>query len=260
MSKIYGLLIFILISTLFQIEALAQRETYRADDGTQVDVNIVSVDPDAGRNTSIFLGYFGPEGAHILGANHYKPGKYFINGLVGKTGAHIDGSIFFATATKQIKLKQSVKMTHNTKYVIKVPALKHRSFGLHMGANMVDYSKLVEATGYHSTTGVFGGFSLLKAKHTHWKIHDSYGEAQGTMINRLNADIIYYFNTESTYYSTSDLEVGTRKIGARLYYDGKATIWSRQGRLSINYMLGVGINSARESIPLFAGFGVGYNF
>lgn len=257
--RVLGLLVFLV---LLQIEARAQRQTYTAEDGTQIDVEIISVDPDKGRNTSIFIGVFGPEGAHTLGANYYKPGKFFINGLVGRSGGHVDGSIFFITSTKEIKMKQSVKVSGNTKYVIKVPGLKRRSFGLHMGANMVDYSKMNDATAQHSAVGVFGGLSLLKARHTNWKIYDSFRQAQGTLINRLNADVIYYVHTEypEAYMTTETGTEPARKIGARIYYDGKATFWSRQGRISLNYMLGVGLNSDMDGIPLFGGLGLGYNF
>lgn len=241
---------------------IAQRQTYAAKDGTTVDLEVLSVNPDEGRNASIYVGFFGPEGMHNIGANYHKPAKFYINGLAGRSGGAVDASIFLASSLKSAKFKQSVKQAYRTKYVVKIPGQKRRSFGLHMGVSSVNYTKLADGPSSGlSTKSVFGGLSLLKSKHTHWKIFDSYEKAQGTAINRLNADVMYYFDRKAAWLQPGETVEGvSRPMGVRLYYDGKATFWSRQGRLGLNYMLGVALNSDKQGFPLFAGIGLGYSF
>lgn len=251
---------------LFSTLLSAQRKTYVAKDGTEVDVEIMNIHPDEGRNASIFLGPFGPEGINFIGGNFHNPGKYYLNGLLGQSGGQLDGSFFLISKIKDSKISQSVKSTgtysSSTRYVVKVPIKKRISFGLHGGASYVDYSKIQSDYYEHNAIGIFGGFSYLKSKHTHWKIFDDYKEAQGTLVKRLNADFIYYFVNQphNTSLDPSDVPLATRKIGARIYYDGKATFWSKHGRIGFNYMLGVGLNSGVENLPIFAGIGLGYSF
>lgn len=243
---------------------MAQKRTYEAPTGKRVEVEIVNDNPDEGRNASIFVGFFGPQGINMLGANYYKPKSYFINGLVGPTGGQLDVSLFLKNTTKPMVLRQSVAMEGHTKYMVRVFGEKRKSLGLHGGASYMDYS--FDGPTY-SSLGVFAGVSLLKAKHAHWKISSNYRQAQGTLINRLNADVIYYVpvvNIETpvtpgtVVYDEPDQLY--RKVGARVYYDGKATLWSRGGRISFNYMLGVGLNEDKRSLPFFGGLGLGYNF
>lgn len=263
MKRFYFLFVILLF---FSTILSAQRKTYAAKDGTEVDIEIINIHPDEGRNASIFLGAYGPEGINFIGSNIHNPGKYYLNGLFGLSGGQIDGSIFLFSKIKDSKITQSVKSTgtysSSTKYVVKVPIKKRISFGLHGGVSYVDYSKIQSDYYEHSAFGVFGGISYLKSKHTHWRIFDDYKEGQGTLIKRLNADFIYYFVEEAPDLSNdpNDNPLPTRKIGARIYYDGKATFWSKHGRIGFNYMLGVGINSGVENFPLFAGIGLGYSF
>jgi hypothetical protein len=254
--------LFIAVLILQSFESFSQRQTYQAKDGTSVDLEVLSSNPDEGRNASIYLGFFGPEGMHNVGASYHQPAKFYLNVLAGRTGANLDGSFFLFSTLKPTKIKQSVKQDYNTRYVVKIPAEKRRSFGIHIGVSSVDYSKMTDAPASGlSAKSVFGGLSLLKSKHTHWKIYDDYRQAQGTAINRLNADVIYYFDRSAVYLEPGEtLDDASRKMGVRLYYDGKATFWSRAGRMGLNYMLGVALNSDMDGIPLFAGIGLGYNF
>jgi hypothetical protein len=258
----------LLIFTAFFFHAtlllLAQKRTYEAPNGKQVDVEIVNDNPDEGRNASIFVGFFGPQGVNLLGANYYKPKSYFINGLIGPASGQVDVSLFLRNTVKPTVLRQSVAMEGRTKYMVRVFTEKRKSLGLHGGASYMNYS--FDGPDY-SSLGVFAGVSLLKSKHAYWKISSNYKQAQGTLINRLNADVIYYVPLVRTATPAATGTVGYgepertyRKVGARVYYDGKATLWSRGGRVSFNYMLGVGINEDKQSLPFFAGLGLGYNF
>ena len=57
---------------------MAQRKSYQAQDGTSVDVEVISTNPDEGRNACVFLGLFGPGGVNTLGANYYRPGAFLL--------------------------------------------------------------------------------------------------------------------------------------------------------------------------------------
>jgi hypothetical protein len=190
------------------------------------------------------------------------PARFYVNALAGWTGGQVDGTIVLTTKVKDATAKQSVAQNYHTRYVARVPIKKRRSFGLHAGAASVDYSKMSEGpiSGYLARS-VFGGLSFLKAKHTHWKLSSNYREVQGTLITRINADGIFYFDRKHPLPTPEEtIDDVSRKYGVGLYFDGKATFWSRGGRMGLNYMLGVGMNSDLNGIPLFAGIGLGYSF
>jgi hypothetical protein len=243
---------------------------FEAKDGTTANVTLISTNPDEGRNNSIYLGFFGPEGLNSIGFSTYKPGKYYINALGGFTGGMLDGSYFFTTKVKESSITNSLKGGGNVTYVGKIPLEKRTAFGLHGGAGYTDYSfGGVSGTNAYSTMNSFAGISLLKAKHIEMYIDESKrrGARNGTLIMRLNADVIFYFgqkNSKGKYLNSGlvqDISAITRTMGFRVYVDGKATVWGRKGRLSLNYMLGVGQNSdRRKKLPGIGGIGFGYNF
>lgn len=261
---------FILFMVQISLNSFGQVETYRAVDGTSVDLEIINSNPDEGRNACIYIGRYGLEGSNMIGANYYRPNKFFINGMAGTSGGNIDLSLLFINKTRQVVSKQTVKSNYRTKYVVKIPIPSKLSFGPHLGVSFTDYSKFLFNNAFgvdaeyrsYSTMGIAGGVSLLGAKHIHLKRHGDVAEAQGTVIHRINADGIFYFNRKlpSDYNGTETIDDLSRKIGYRIYYDAKATIWGGAGRLSMNYMIGVGLNSQLKGFPIFAGLGLGYNF
>ncbi len=182
----------------------------------------------------------------------------------------VDGSFFLTSKLKESSISNSLKAEGNITYVGKIPVEKRTSFGLHGGAGYTDYSfQGSNTSNSYSTMSAFGGISLLKAKHLQIVIDENVrrGARNGTLIMRLNADGIFYFGQKSIKGNAvnpsgdSSLSVLTRNIGFRVYVDGKATVWGRKGRLSLNYMLGIGQNSMRKNrLPAIGGLGFGYNF
>lgn len=263
--------IFFILGSLCHFSATAQKTlNFKATDGTTAEVTLVSTNPDEGRNSSLYAGFFGPEGINNIGFSNYGPGKYYINIMGGATGGMIDGSYFFITKVKESTVSNSLKDGNNVAYVGKLPLEKRTAFGLHGGAGYTDYSLFNTASNNsYSTMSGFGGISLLKAKHIEIFIDETSrrGARNGTLIMRLNADAIFYFGQKFVQGKAvnpggaTDLASMTRTMGFRLYLDGKATLWGRKGRLSINYMVGVGRNSdASTKLPAIGGLGLGYNF
>lgn len=256
---------------LFFLTTVTAQETihFEAKDGTSADVTLHSTNPDEGRNNSIYFGGFGPEGVNMLGFSVYNPGTFYINGLGGPTGGMLDASYFLTTTTKESSISNSLKGYGNVRYVGKIPLTKRTAFGVHGGAGYTDYSSFNTEYGQKfSTMSAFGGVSLLKAKHVHLTVDDERrGERNGTLIVRLNADGIFYFSQKFRRGKGADPEddidvnTMTRKFGVRIYVDGKATVWGRRGRMSLNYMLGIGRNADISSrARVFGGLGFGYNF
>lgn len=96
------------------------------------------------------------------------------------------------------------------------------------------------------------------------KIYDDYRQRKGTLISRLNADIVHYIDPKLIEEDPSDSEDSNsilRKTGFRIYYDGKTSIWSRSGAVSVHYMIGFGQHICKiDSFTIIAGFGFGYSF
>lgn len=256
----------LIVATALAITANSQQQTFKGTDGTTVTANIISTNPDEGKHASIYVGVFGPEGVNVVGASYYKPGALYLNAMAGPTGGMIDGSFFFLSGMKECKLRQSIKSGAIANSYITAPLDKRKSLGVHAGTNYIDYSSF--KTTYlnpFSASGVFGGLTFLSSGHAHWKIDKNNQEVQGTTIGRVNADIIYYTNRKLVNIKDSKehvlIDEVSRKIGFRVYFDGKTSVWSRNGRTSINYMIGVGRNADRATnfVP-FGGIGFGYNF
>jgi hypothetical protein len=256
---------------IFYSSATAQETIhFEAKDGTSADVTLISTNPDEGRNSSIYLGFFGPEGMNNIGFSTYKPAKYYISAVGGLTGGTLDASYFFTTKVKESSISNSLKGSGNVTYVGKIPLEKRTAVGIHGGAGYTDYSFMnTSGDNAYSTMSGFGGITVFKAKHINMYIDESKrkGARNGTLLMRLNADAIFYFNQKfirGTYVNPGpddDISTMARTIGFRVYVDGKATMWGRKGRLSLNYMLGVGRNSdLKRKLPAIGGMGFGYNF
>ncbi|MEM9672238.1 MAG: hypothetical protein AAF992_06565 [Bacteroidota bacterium] len=244
--------------------SIAQSGVYQFDDSTEVYVQVVSSNPEKGRNKSIYLGAFGPDAMpNIIGFSYFKPKKSYLNIMGGLHGGTVDGNIILTTKHKPVTMKQSVKMAYGgynrtTKYVVEVPSQKQFSTAVHLGGSYYQYT-LYDP---FSAIGLIGGMSLIKSRYAHWLIDSEYQEGQGTSINRLNADVVFYVNRQALGAEPTTINIAedTRQIGWRLYYDGKATLWSRKGHLGFQYMLGIGQGVEKKSMILLAGLGLGYSF
>ena len=257
----------VILAIAISSNAYSQKQKFEAEDGTTVDVEVISTDPDGVKKASIYVGMFGPEGVNLAGASYYNPGSFYLNAMIGVQGGIVDGSIFFISKLTEATDKQSVKVKGNsrylTKYVAEIPGTRRKSFGIHAGTSYIDYSKFTNDNySFHTANGIIAGLSYLKSSFTHWGIDDK-SESQGTLLFRLNADVIYYLNRK---FVNKDINADaindvSRNIGFRLYCDGKTSVWSRKGRTSVQYMLGVGRNSStRSKVGLLAGLGLGFNF
>lgn len=250
------------IFVFYSIDLFPQTKTITFEDGYQVDVDILSVNPDEGRNVCVYAGVFATEGVQNIGMSYYNPGKYFINGMIGRSGYFVDGNIIFLSYFKDSRISQSVE----THYRLDVPIKKRRAFAFHFGSNSVDYkySMLEGPTSQLSAIGVFGGVSTIKSIHTKWQLSNRTKLVQGTAIIRWHFDVVYFLNRKAHYPLgfVGDLDDLVNKIGYRFYYDGKHSFWTKYGRFSVNGILGVAIKADKENfiLPFFCGMGLGYNF
>jgi hypothetical protein len=272
--------IFIL-SALYCSMAISQETLkLKAEDGTEFEVDILNKNPDEGRNAEVYLGAFGIDGVHILGANYNIPKIANINLGIGVNNYWLDGSVFAYSWIKNGKIKQSVgynstginNMGQSTvqKYVAKIPSDKRRSIGLHGGFNSFSFLMSKEGTTRLDGMSWSAGLTFLRAMHVHWGIKENGSTEkgrQGTLINKFHADYVGYFNQSVSSISThgfiepQPLSYYTRNSGFRIYLDGKATFWSEKGRISVHYMAGIAQGAeALKSIDVLFGLGVGFNF
>ena len=263
----------ILLIYMLSNNVLGQKKTYVANDGTNVDVEVINTNPADCKKACIYIGKFGLETNNLIGASYYSPDKYFINGLFGLYGGNIDISNLFINLDRKINIKQTVKSKwagyhSRTNYKVKIPTNTRLSIGTHLGLCYINYSRSesrevfnIYSYNPYSAMGVFGGITFLSAKYVNWRIEDKYN-LEGTSIDRINIDAIYYFNRKllKNYDGNETIDDYTRSVGYRIYYEGKATFWGFRGGIGLNYMLGYGLNSSLQDLEFFFGLGVGYNF
>lgn len=258
-------IVLAIICCFYSLFSHAQSGTYKFDDGTEVDVQIVSTRPDEGRKASIYIGALGPEPANCIGMSLYNPEKYYFNVMGGIFGGMVEGNIFLTSKLKKSTISQSVHYKYrnqsfgeDTKYVIKVPTQKRVSFGPHIGTSFYNYT----FNNPFSAVGLITGLSIVKSRYAHWLIDGVYKARKGTQVSRINADVVFYVNRKlvgTPEYPVS-LDELSRKIGYRIYFDGKTSLWSPSGRVAVHYMFGLGLTGHMKALPLLGGLGVGYNF
>ncbi len=61
----------ILFSFLLAAVKAQDEITFSSSNGTTVNVTVLSKNADEGRNNSVYLGFFGPEGVNSLGFSTY---------------------------------------------------------------------------------------------------------------------------------------------------------------------------------------------
>ncbi len=263
------ILIFVFFLLFIQTGLFSQDfETFEFEDGSSIDVRVVTTDPDEGLKGNVYAGLFTPTGhVGLVGYNHYIPTKMYINGTFGLKGGLLDASFFLYNKTKNKTLKQSVKSSSSgdviTKHVIRLPTLKRRSIGVHTGIEVLNYEFSGSDEEYKKqAVGFIGGLSVLGARYANLKMKTKYKERQGSLVNRLNLDFMIYpfrkIGKELQPDETIDEFLGL--MGLRIYYDGRASVWSRNGRVSLNYMLGVNVSTDSNATPLILGIGFGYGF
>jgi len=250
------LLIFVLIY-FFPLGLFSQ--IFKAEDGTKIKIEVISNDPDEGRNAAIYIGAWSPDGARLLGFEYLKPTKYYFN-LDAGLGASGNFTYFLKSWKNERIIYQSLKIEGNTRYKAKIDVPRRKSLGLNVGGgHTIEYFELQLASSYVSI-----GASLLTSFHINLKTENGLKKAQGTGISRMNFDVVYYINPQfinENIASRSILEDETRKVGCRFYLDGKRTIWSPNGRISLHYKIGVGIQVVQKQLlTAIGGFGLGYSF
>ncbi|MGD1848711.1 MAG: hypothetical protein ACFB10_25250 [Salibacteraceae bacterium] len=229
--------------------------------GFKVEVEQLSTDPDDGRNGSVFLGGFGPEGVYLLSAGYLLPKRAYLNLQGGPGSVHAGGSLLLFNTKKMKVSRQSLAGGGNVRYVGEITIPKRYSFGLHLGGNTVDQTELGNSNLLYQS--VFGGFTFLKSSHVNYKIKGgNYKQRQGTSIIQYHLDWVYYFSdNEEEVFVQDQIQNRVREWGWRIYLDVRSTIWSPKGRFAIRYMLGFGQHADRLSrfSPL-GGLGFGYSF
>ena len=240
--------------------SFAQPKSFKFEDGTVINVDIRNTNPDEGRKASVFVGGFGPEELHFVGATYYKPSRFYVEALWGTSSFDVDGNIFFFSKLKKARFRQSVRTSGNTRYVLRVPGEKRKMLGLHTGAGQTEFFKTETSRGLFSATTVVAGLTWMGAKHTNWYIESDNKTVQGTALCRLNADVVFYLNRQMVG-GKGSVDSVSRDMGYRLYYDGGTTVWSKSGRFTIHYMFGVGLPADKlVKWNLIAGLGLGYSF
>lgn len=260
--------VYVFIFVVFlPLASFAQFRTYTFEDGTKIDVEIVSIDPDKAFRTSIYAGAFGLEVGNNLGISHYQPKKYFVSARLGILGGGVDGSFLFSNKLKRTKIKGSVRLSPDVKedgllrkYVLEIPIKKRRSYGVHVGWGYHNHD-------YFNAHNIAAGFTMLTAKQTYWRIPSLKNKRKaGSLVSRLNADVVFYVgrklaaSTINQSIEAESINDITRPVGARLYYDGWASAWGGSGKFTIHYMAGLALYSRKDALPIIFGFGLGYSF
>ena len=258
----------LLLAFLVSPTLLAQYETYTAEDGTQVQLDIRSVNPDKLPRLHAALGTFGIEGIKLINISYYQPKQFMINAYLGNGSFLLDGNYFFTSKLKDKRQTQSVKQSGTTQYVVRFDTKKRTSLGIHAGVSYADYSNDVTNinTAPFKATGVFLGGTLLGTRYASFRIKDVYRKRKGHSLSRLNADAIFYVNRTLNNYTHTELAPPniddlSRPIGFRLYYDGFTALWSRNGRFTFHYQFGLALHASKNiTFPGFLGLGLGYSF
>lgn len=266
-------IIFLVSLFIYSLPSYSQKKIhFISGDGTSANVEIISSNADDGRNNCVYGGFLAIEGLQSIAFSKYKPTKYYLNIMGGFTGLQMDGNLFFSTKIKEDFIFQTIKVNSNVQYIGEIPIQKRISYGFHGGIGYTDnsFSRLSTLNSFSTMCGV-AGISLLSSKHVNLIVdgNKAKGRKNGTTLFRANADMVFYFNKKYIAAPGNnigaggilDLQEETRNFGYRLYIDGKATIWGKDGRFSINYLLGACKNSdATQRYMLILGAGLGYNF
>ncbi len=259
-------LLLISLALVFPFYSISQEQTYTFDDGTKVTAEVINNNPDNARKLAIIpLGLYNIEGGQMIAASFYSPTKFYASAMVGPNSFMVEGNYFFINQLKDCPIKQSVKDVYSgrnsiTSYVIKVPAEKRISYGIHTGISNTSYTynSLEVTPNYnYSTMGAVIGITRIGVKQAHWKIEKK-KELKGSSLVRLNADAVFYFNQKKVN-ENEPLSITPNTFGYRLYYDGQFTLWG--GKFSFKYMLGLKHDSyTKKFAELFAGLGAGFSF
>lgn len=269
MRTFLGIFIF-LYTSVFQAQDTLYNDretrTYQVANGTIINAKDVSEAPSEVNLSAIYFGAFGPEGFHNVGVCHLNmKHKFYIGGVAGPTGGIIDANIFFKGKNKPVKVTQSINIDRNLsiKEQIILPGTKRITSGVHFGVNSTYYGRSKFNPNSLMAYGAIAGYSFLIFKKAKWQIQRSdYDRTflyRGSMFNRFNFDLIYYFKHE---FRSTITHENFNPVGFRIYWDGCATTWSgTRAALSIHYMLGFGINAnGYNDIPLLGGLGIGISF
>jgi hypothetical protein len=260
---------FILIFLVFASVNSTCQDVYKTSDGFKV--KIVSNIGDDCNKVSVFGGALGPEGFNNFGVKYLDVKKRFmVNLLVGITGGMIDGNFFLRKKVKTIEKNQVYNIMKtgpntSTGSKAKFPHQIVSSSGPHLGILSTNHSKSLVQYDAIKTEGIVVGWSFLISRYIHIEVEHPNGQfyqVRNTLFNRINIDFVTYFSSEITS-SNLKKEPTPNKVGGRIYLDGTATSLSK-GRFSIslNYMVGIGVNARSESVelPLIGGFGIGLSF
>ena len=261
--------------------SFAQKNVYKAKDGSKITIETLDDNPDNGRNTAFYLGPIGYGGTKLIGFDHYKPTKHFVSTMIGFNNYMIDGNYFILNSTKNIKKSQAVKADTRVRYTAKVPSVKRRSLGIHLSANHLNQLKFKAISsnyGYYRTTEISPGISWFTARNLKLKVDGNV--LQGSSYKRINLDAtfhtfrsiniseytnVYYTSTLTgidTITTTESVDEVLNKVGYKFYLDGKATSFG-QGKVSFKYLIGVQSSPLkRDGLKprLIGGVGIGFSF
>ena len=81
--------------------SFAQKNVYKAKDGSKITIETLDDNPDNGRNTAFYLGPIGYGGTKLIGFDHYKPTKHFVSTMIGFNNYMIDGNYIPVDVTAQ---------------------------------------------------------------------------------------------------------------------------------------------------------------
>ena len=241
------------------------------DEKTQQAFEVVrnNDDPDAANRYAVYGGLFGFDGVSMIGTSYYYPKKLYVNLQGGPNvlindspGLNIFGSLSLLFLNKKVlkEMKQVLHSESNIRYIAKVPIPKRKSLGFTIGGGYnPEYS-----LGSTSLKGpsISAGLTLLTAWSADLMIRGGYKRKKGTSVRRINADIVYYPNPQYLDETNNNqIENSARKIGCRLYMDGRTALWTTGGHFALQYILGAGISMVKsQEVSPLAGLGFSYSW
>lgn len=274
--------LFVFTLSLLSINAFSQDEiVLKADDGKEFTVGMISNHADDVQPLSVWLGgALGPNKVAFGGASYYIPQKHLFQIHVGY-GFGAEGVYYFNSKEKNYEMYQSVGYEANTVYKAKLPAVKTASFGAHYGVSVTrdlfDFD--------NSNASLIVGGAFLRNKHAHITTSGAGGKRRGHKFVNLYLDAMWNFayfhkvpdnitiipegQTPANSQEMTQSEFDTQNaethnpVTARLYLEGQASMWSKNGRLAFKYFFGGGLPSfkfADYTQYVMLGFGLSFSF
>ncbi|MGV8828769.1 MAG: hypothetical protein ACWA6U_10660 [Breznakibacter sp.] len=248
--------------------AQSQVKTAIFDNGSKINYEVTSTDPDDSPRFQIGLGVNGQN--YLLSLYNGNVGYGYIEGLynhkrfslaltAGRWGCGVNGVVFFSRFDKQKEkltfLKQNGGFHYTELYVVPVQQTIRRHLGLHLGYNYLNYSEvsfeseldqnqwLTTFDGLE-TNELSIGLAFVQKKNVKTVVQFSKPKRLGYSRQfGIYSDFLYYTNP------ISNLKNSTGQTGARLYAE-VSQLWY-YGGMSFGYFYKAGLQYGPLTTNIF---------